>query len=138
MRIIYNNVIPFKGFAYLNFFGILFARKHLKGKLRKCDVNHEKIHTEQIKETLGIFFYLWYIIEWLIKIPFSWFYKQKYPKAVDNVAYKSISFEQEAYYNEYDYDYLSYRERFEWVKYIFKMYNPNREYPIQAEEVNSD
>ena len=27
MKIIYNNIIPFKGFKCINLFGVLFARK---------------------------------------------------------------------------------------------------------------
>jgi hypothetical protein len=42
MKIIYNKVIPFKGFKAINLFGFLFARKPLS----ESDINHETIHTE--------------------------------------------------------------------------------------------
>ena len=104
MKIIRNKYIPFKGFLAINLFGILFVR----GDARIDDItlNHEKIHTAQIKELWYIFFYLWYIIEWLIRL----FMKGN--------AYRNISFEREAYNNENDLDYLKTRKRFAFLKYI--------------------
>jgi hypothetical protein len=67
-------------------------------------IEHEDIHWRQQKEMLCIPFYVWYLFEWLIKIPFAGRY-----------AYLSISFEQEAYKG-------GDRKRFGWVKYIFKIY----------------
>ena len=46
MKIIYNNIIPFKGYLAMNLFGFLFVRKDLKDKLNSIVVNHEAIHTE--------------------------------------------------------------------------------------------
>ena len=43
MKIIYNNVIPFKGFKAINLFGIVFVRKGCK--MNNIDINHEKIHS---------------------------------------------------------------------------------------------
>ena len=129
MKIIYNSIIPFKGFMCINLFGILFVRKKYEGKIFKYIINHESIHTEQMKEMGYIFFYILYVIEWLIKIPFSWFYKQpKNHSKIKKIAYKSISFEQEAYYNQYNYDYLTKRKRYNWIKRIFKMYDCTLEY----------
>ena len=121
MKIIYNSIIPFKGFLAINLFGILFVRdEYKKYGLTKSTINHESIHTEQIKELGYIFFYILYFIEWLIKIPFSWFMKK--PRGVTNWAYKSISFEQEAFYNSKDYTYLDNRKHYSWFNFIFKMY----------------
>ena len=47
-------------------------------------------HTAQMKEMLYIFFYLWYVVEWIIRL----FMKGN--------AYRNISFEREAYSNEDD------------------------------------
>lgn len=44
MKIIYNNIIPFKGFKAINLFGILFVRKNKS--LSNKDINHEAIHSE--------------------------------------------------------------------------------------------
>ena len=137
MKIIYNSIIPFPGFAYMNLFGILFGRNEYKRNLTKRTLNHESIHTEQMKEMLYIFFYIWYLIEWLIKIPCSWFYKQpKNGYKISKVAYRSISFEQEAYYNQYDYEYLEEkRKRYNWLKRVFKMYDPTLEIPRTGPEI---
>lgn len=137
MKIIYNSIIPFPGFAYINLFGILFGRNEYKRNLTKRTLNHESIHTEQMKEMLYIFFYIWYLIEWLIKIPFSWFYKKtKNGYKISKVAYRSISFEQEAYYNQYDYEYIeNKRKRYNWLKRVFKMYDPTLEIPRTGSEI---
>lgn len=137
MKIIYNSIIPFPGFAYMNLFGILFGREECKLNFTKRTLNHESIHTEQMKELLYIFFYIWYIIEWLIKIPFSWFYKKtKNGYKISKVAYRSISFEQEAFYNQYDYEYIeNKRKRYNWLKRVFKMYDPDLEIPRTGPEI---
>ena len=123
MKIVYNSIIPFKGYICMNLFGVFFVRKELKNKVNKQTINHESIHTEQIKELGYIFFYLFYFLEWMIKIPFSWFYKQPKNRNIRRVAYRSISFEQEAYYNENNTIYLDIRKHYTWIKYLFHMYD---------------
>ena len=104
MKIIRNNIIPFKGFKAINLFGVLFARKNafLDAKI----INHEEIHTAQIKELLYIFFYVFYLLEWIIRL----FMKGN--------AYKNISFEQECYANESYMSYLSRRKKYAWFKFL--------------------
>lgn len=104
MKVIYNNIIPFPGYKAINLFGILFARKG--SNIDDVTINHESIHTEQMKEMLYIFFYIWYIIEWIIRL----FKKGN--------AYRNISFEQEAYDNENNLDYLKTRKHYGWFKYL--------------------
>lgn len=101
MKIIYNNIIPVNPFAAINIFGLLFVRSKYKGKLRDKTINHEEIHTAQMKELLYIPFYIIYVIEWLIRLITN-----------PNNAYRSISFEQEAHNNELNADYLKTRKRF--------------------------
>lgn len=121
MKIIYNSFIPFEGYSYINLFGILFAKNKYKNiPISKKTLNHESIHTKQIQEMGYIFFYIWYFVEWIIKCIFSLF--KKSPRGVQNWPYKSISFEQEAYYNENDFDYLINRKHYCWLKNLFKMY----------------
>ena len=105
MKIIRNNFIPFSGYRAMNLFGVLFVR----GRARIDDIalNHEKIHTAQIKETLYVFFYVWYVIEWFIRIP-------------KGNAYRNISFEREAYANQDNLSYLKSRKRFDFAKYLKK------------------
>ena len=85
MTIVYNNILPVKGFTAMNLFGIIFARNEYKPLARRIQ-NHEAIHTVQMKEMLYIFFYFWYLVEWLVKL-------FRYGRN----AYENISFEREAY-----------------------------------------
>lgn len=102
MKVIYNNWIPFKGFKAINLFGILFAREGCK--LSEEELNHEKIHTKQMQEMLYLPFYVWYVIEWIIRL----FMKGN--------AYRSIMFEREAYTYQGDLRYLEKRKHFPWLK----------------------
>ena len=105
MKIIRNNIIPFKGFKAINFFGILFVRGN--AIIDENTLNHEEIHSAQMKEMLYVFFYLWYLIEWLIKVVE---YKNFYE------AYRNISFEVEAYGSMYNPCYLKNRQPFNWIR----------------------
>lgn len=97
MKIVYNKFIPFKGFGAINLFGVIFARKECKVTPRT--INHEKIHTAQMRELGYIGFYVLYFLEWLYRL------------VVDtNRAYRTISFEVEAYEHQYDYKYLESRK----------------------------
>lgn len=107
MIIIRNNIIPFKGYKAINLFGLLFVRKD--AVLESVDINHEKIHSEQMKEMLYVFFYLWYVIEWLVRLI-------QYRDA--HTAYRNISFEREAYMNQSNLGYLEGRGRYAWMKYL--------------------
>ena len=104
MKVIFNNIIPFPGFKAINLFGILFARKG--SKIDNRTINHESIHTAQMKEMLYILFYIWYIIEWIIRL------------FMRGNAYRNISFEREAYGNEHNMNYLNERNKFNWLKYL--------------------
>ena len=99
MKIIYNNIIPFKGFLAINLFGVLFVRGTWRDLTAKV-LNHEKIHTAQMKELGYVFFYIIYILEWLFCLT------QK------GNAYRNISFEREAYIHEKDTCYLQNRNHF--------------------------
>lgn len=81
MKVIYNKIIPFKGYKCINLFGILFVRKGCT--MSESDYNHEAIHTKQMKELLYVPFYILYLLEWLYRLT------QK------GNAYRNISFEKE-------------------------------------------
>lgn len=106
MKIIRNKIIPFPGYKAINLFGVLFARQN--AILKEKDLNHESIHTEQIKETLFIFFYIWYILEFLFKWVFCYSFEWKR-------AYRNISFEKEAFKNQDNLDYLKTRKHYAWI-----------------------
>ena len=104
MKVIRNNIVPFKGFAAINLFGVLFVRKG--AKITDRMMRHESIHSAQMREMLYLFFYLWYVTEWIIRL----FMKGN--------AYRNISFEREAYNNEHIKGYTDIREPYEWIKYL--------------------
>ena len=105
MKIIYNNIIPFKGFKVINICGILFARKG--ACIDERTIRHESIHTKQIIETLVIGFYLIYLVNWIVNLFIYGFNKK---------AYYNILFEKEAYEYEWYYDYLNTRKHFKWLR----------------------
>ena len=126
MKIIRNNFIPFSGYKAMNLFGVLFVRGN--ARIDDITLNHEKIHSAQIAEVmiasvpfallwwlftnvwLGLLlvissYYLWYVIEWLIRLP-------------RGNAYRNISFEREAYSNQGNAEYLSTRRLYSFIKYL--------------------
>lgn len=98
MKLIYNNLIPFKGYVAINLFGVIFARKEYE-PLGNGTLQHEAIHSAQQKELLWVGFYLLYLLEWIYRLIFH-----------RDSAYRGISFEQEAYKNSWRKDYLKYRK----------------------------
>ena len=133
-RIIYNNIIPVKDFMALALLPFIFVRSSYKGKLSTVTENHETIHLRQQVEmlivgvilTLILFicglswwslfalpiFPIWYGVEWFLRWCAYGFNQ--------NEAYHNISFEQEAYGNESNLDYLRTRTRFSWCYYLLK------------------
>ena len=101
MKIVYNNIIPFKGFTAINLFSVLFIRNEYKEKLDERILNHEAIHTAQMKELAYVGFYVIYILEWIYRLIFH-----------TKTAYRGISFEREAYDNQNYVGYLDYRKPF--------------------------
>lgn len=63
-------------------------------------MNHEQIHAVQQKELLIVFFYLWYVVDYL---------RHRLTKS-HHAAYRSIIFEKEAYAMEQDLAYLKRRK----------------------------
>lgn len=113
MKVLYSKYLPPKGFSAINLFGFFIIRKDHKELIEKYPsirtqlLNHESIHTAQMKEMLYIFFYLWYGVEWLIRWVGCGFKAKK--------AYRSILFEKEAYKYEKDIEYLQRRKSFSWL-----------------------
>lgn len=118
MKIIYNDFIPFKGMFAINLFGVLFIHDRDKNTIITNNIlNHEKIHNAQMKELGYIFFYLLYFIEWIIRVIIAII---KCKPIIH--AYYNISFEQEAYNNSHDFDYLKTRKHYSFVKYLTTNY----------------
>ena len=74
-------------------------------------INHERVHIVQQAEMAIIPFYLWYIVEYIIRLI-------QYRNT--NKAYKNISFEREAYSNDKNLNYLKTRKPFSFLKYLSK------------------
>lgn len=90
------------GFYAINLFGVIFA----KGPLSVVDINHERIHTAQMRELGYVGFYLWYIVEWTCLVA-----RYRHPVK----AYYHIRFEQEAYRHQTDLLYLSHRRHYHYT-----------------------
>ena len=133
LKVIFNNLFPFKGFDAQTVWPYVFVRNDRKEKYTETVKRHETTHALQQIECLvigallavalwlvgcgwwsllavGFFFWL-YLLEWVIKIPFCKFDILR--------AYMSISFEREAYLWQYDKGYNSVRPHFEWRYFIF-------------------
>jgi len=129
IKVIINKLIPLKDYTAITIWPLVFARR----ELRTQELRHEKIHWWQHLEEmllmggivwmmvlLGVLspwwfmgvpftFYLWYVIEWLIR----WaIYRNR------TEAYYNISFEQEAYNHQGDSSYLDDRLWFSWLSYL--------------------
>lgn len=114
MKIIYNRFIPFDPFWATNLCGFVFVRKD-KGRLTEVASNHEYIHSLQQREMGYIFFFIWYNIEWFLRLLI-------YRDSMQ--AYRNIVFEREAYDRERQLNYASSRRPFAWWKYYGKAHRP--------------
>ncbi len=100
VKIIRVKKIPFdKDALALNLFGVIFAVDEMTPQ----EINHELIHTAQEKELGYIFFYIWYVVEWLCLCA-------KYRDRIK--AYFNIRFEKEAYRHGDDLTYLQRRKHY--------------------------
>lgn len=130
MIIVKNDMIPVGHFKAMNIWPFIFVQED--EPFNKVDERHEMIHGRQQEEMffigivlaamffflvewwslffIPVFFYF-YIIEWIVRL---FIYRDK------NKAYRTVSFEQEAYDNQEFPEYLEDRKAFAWIKYIFK------------------
>ena len=109
MILVCKYIIP-KGYCGITLYPFVF----LKDKKQKGDdvfLNHERIHLQQQLELFIVFFYIWYVVEFLIRLLYSgnW-----------DSAYRNISFEREAYTNESNLTYIKKRPRWAFSNFILK------------------
>lgn len=144
MKIVKNKISDFilwKGYSAITIWPFIFVRsdKEIDDEL----INHEKIHGRQQLEMALIGFYLWYVVEWVVRLiafGFSSFKVRKTKRFVywsntnkcyittdwiryswrvgRKYAYRYISFEREAVNNESSTDYLEKRQWFAWFSYL--------------------
>lgn len=108
--IVENSRIP----KYLSFFInvstiTIFPFIISKDKIDTITLRHERIHIEQQKELLVVFFLLLYILYWL---------KYRMQGMTNYEAYMLIPFEREAYLKQYSPKYIFKRRRHAWRYYI--------------------
>jgi hypothetical protein len=97
-----------KNFRGLAIYPFIFLRdKTLKENPQI--LNHERIHLRQQIEMLWVFFFIWYGIEYLIRL---------YQFKNSSTAYFNISFEKEAYTHDKDLEYLKNRKIWAFRKYL--------------------
>jgi len=84
------------GLAILPF---IFVPSH-ESRGDKVLINHEMIHLRQQLELLFFGFFIWYFI------------------ALYRKGYMGISFEKEAYSNQYNLNYINERKMFSWIKHM--------------------
>ena len=98
--------VPFLWIDAIALFPFVFHKHKSPGPVL---LNHECIHLKQQLEMGLLLFYIWYFVEYLIRFVQ---YRTHY------LAYLHISFEQEAYQNEGDPDYLIRRKFWAFWKYV--------------------
>lgn len=136
VRLVFNDIIPFKGFKAITIWPWVFVRNDAMSRWTLDDERHETTHLNQQLEVmlaaLGIVlilcisciiswwwlfavpftFYALYAFEWLVRIPICGFDTK--------LAYYNISTEQEAYIHQRDMSYNYERRGFAWCKYLFR------------------
>lgn len=113
LKKIINKNFPFPRYTALTFCPWVFIREDSKEDYTSKVERHETTHALQQRETLWLFFLLIYGLEYLIKLPFCGFDHCK--------AYKSVSFEQEAYEHEAETYYNDVRKHYAWLGYVFSV-----------------
>ncbi len=99
MLIVSKFLVP-KGYRALTVFPFVFLRE----KASKDDLvlmNHERIHSAQQRELLFVGFFVWYGLDYLLKL-------LRYKN--HQLAYRNIIFEREAYLYERNFEYLATRK----------------------------
>ncbi len=73
-------------------------------------MNHERIHARQQLEMGWIFFFIWYLVEYLVRLMACKSHGR---------AYLNLSHEREAYAHAGDPGYLTHRRPYAWLNYLF-------------------
>ena len=101
MKVVITKHFPFGKFVAINMFARLYLKDKDKSRLTLMIrypnryfklIQHERSHTKQQNDLLGIFFYVWYVIEWFFKL------------FTEGKAYRELCFEREARANETNVD----------------------------------
>jgi len=104
--IVSKYLIP-KGYRGMTVFPFVILRERKDANLPVL-MNHERIHIRQQLELLIVPFFIWYFLEYLVRLVQ---YKDRF------LAYRNICFEREAYSNENDLGYLKKRKILAFLKF---------------------
>jgi hypothetical protein len=110
MIVLVSKYLTPRGFRGLTVYPFVIL-KNKNDRQNAVLMNHERIHLQQQLELLVFVFFVWYLMEFFVRLI-------QYKKL--NLAYKNISFEREAYTNEKDLYYLKQRSFCSWYWYLFK------------------
>jgi hypothetical protein len=108
MIVIVSKYLTPKGYRGMTLFPFVIVKQR-EEVLDDVFVNHEKIHLRQQLELVIVFFYVFYFIEYLYRLA-------QYRNS--KIAYRSISFEKEAFENEKDLSYLQRRPFWRFLNYV--------------------
>lgn len=114
MRIVYNSLIPFKGFSAITLFGVIFARKE-EAPLTPRTIRHEDFHLMQVWHdfqtipTVDKYPHLWAWVKFYCVYLWQW--------VSVGLKYSEIPIEKEAYAHCLDDEYIAYRARKAWRTY---------------------
>ncbi len=108
MIFIVSKYLTPKGYQGMTFYPFIFMRDQ-KEKKDSVFVNHESIHLKQQLELLIVLFFIWYVLEFLVR----WAQFKDF-----DLAYRNICFEREAYSNQSNNSYLKTRKPFAFLKYL--------------------
>jgi hypothetical protein len=87
----------------------LFVRTGVDLVKERHILNHEFIHARQQREMLWLFFFLWYGVEYMLRLV---------QHRNSQQAYRALAHEREASVFEDTPDYLVHRKAFAWIKYL--------------------
>lgn len=134
-RLIFNNIIPFKGFKAITILPWIFVRKDAS-KWTLTDERHEKIHLQQQLETLLASLVITVLLSvtgvispwWVLVSPFmylvlywvDWVFRFVIYGFDWKEAYRNVASEQEAYVMQTNEMYLKERKPFAHFAYIFR------------------
>jgi hypothetical protein len=107
MKIVRCKWFPPKGYSAMMLVWWLIVKEGYQVTQRL--ITHETIHSKQQKEMLVVPFFIWYGVEFLVRL----IQYRNWDKA-----YRNISFEREAYSNQGNKEYLDGRGHFAWIRYI--------------------
>ena len=107
MILISKYLVP-RGYVGMTLFPFVILKKRSLKEDRFL-INHENIHLKQQIELLIVPFFLWYGLEFLVRLI-------QYKKW--QLAYRNISFEREAYTNEQNLGYLRSRKFWGFWRYL--------------------